>query len=133
MSDEVNSHDISMTKRILLDRCGLGISQALSGSDREIAAHALGMLRASLDVLADCGGVGPEAHDTILHADSLLSDAQFEIEAQGTIPPVRSVNNGLSEAASCLLGLAIRQQPEKVARIEIGTGTMPVKVRRVSR
>lgn len=129
----MESHDVSQARRNLLDQCGNGIADALNRADENIALHALRVIRASLDVLADCDGVGPEAHDTILHANDLLSDAQFEIEARGTIPPVRSINNGLSEAASCLLGLAIRNQPEKVDRIEIGTGTIPVTVRRVSK
>ena len=133
MRDEVKKHDITMARRNLLDQCGNGVADALNKADANIAAHALRMIRASLDVLADCDGVGPEAHDTILHANDLLSDAQFEIEAQGIIPPVRSINNGLSEAATCLLGLSIRQQTEKVSRIEIGNGTIPVTVRRVSR
>lgn len=116
--------------RILLDRCGDGIAQALAGADREIAAHALRMLRASLDVLADCNGVGPETHDTITHAADILSEAEFQIEAQGVIPPVRSINSGLSEAATCLLGLKIRAQPEKVSRIEIGTAASSLTVGR---
>lgn len=117
--------------RTLLDRCGDGIAQALEGADREIAAHALRVIRASLDVLAD--GVEAEAYDTIRQADDLLSEAEFQIEAQDTIPPVRSINSGLSEAATCLLGLSIRQQPEKVDRIEIGTAASSLTVRRASR
>lgn len=133
MSDEVESHDVSQARRNLLDQCGNGIADALNKADASTAAYALRMLRASLDILADCDGVGSETHDTIMHASDILSDAQFEIEAQDTIPPVRSINSGLSVAASCLLGLSIRQQPEKVDRIEIGTGPIPVTVRRVSR
>ncbi|MCX8667057.1 hypothetical protein J3T99_05460 [Acetobacteraceae bacterium B3987] len=132
MRDEVKKHDITMARRNLLDQCGNG-ADALNKADKNIAAHALRMIRASLDVLADCDGVGPEAHDTILHANDLLSDAQFEIEARGTIPPVRSINNGLSEAASCLLGLSIRQQLENVRSIEIGTGPSALTAGRVSK
>lgn len=130
--DKLNE-DVSQTRRTLLDRYGDGIAQALKGADSEIAAHALRVIRASLDVLADCDGVGPETHDTITHAADILSEAEFQIEAQGVIPPVRSINSGLSEAATCLLGLKIRAQPEKVSRIEIGTGTAPLTVGRASR
>lgn len=109
--------------RTLLDRCGDGIAHALEGADREIAAHALRMLRASLDVLADCDGVGPETHDTIRQADDLLSEAEFQIEAQGGIPSVRSINSGLSEAATCLRGLSIRAQPEMDRPSRSGRGS----------
>lgn len=129
----MNSHDTIMARRTLLERCGDGIAQALEGADREIAAHALRMLRASLDVLADCDGVGPETHDTIRHASDILSEAEFQIEAQGVIPPVRSINSGLSEAATCLLGLKVCAQPEHVSRIEIGTSAIPLTVRRAPR
>lgn len=128
----MESHDVSQARRNLLDQCGNG-ADALNKADKNIAAHALRMIRASLDVLADCDGVGPEAHDTILHANDLLSDAQFQIEARGTISPVRSINNGLSEAVTCLLGLSIRQQPENVRSIEIGTGPSVLTAGRVSR
>ena len=107
------------------------IAQALNGADREIAAHALRMLRASLDVLADCDSVGPETHDTIRHADDILSVAEFQIEAQGAIPLVRSINSGLSEAATCLLGMGNCAQPEKVRHVEIGTGPSVITARRV--
>ena len=93
-----------MDKELLKSDANAGIvamENLLADGSHDDAVFIVGRIRHILGLLSDCDTICPDAHSSILNAEGSLSDAEFEIEADGLIP---SVGEPITEASFPAIG-----------------------------